>query len=289
MIYDRWKILENVLNEHKVTDVIVSKEKICDNEIFNMEHFILSIKSDYWNLGVFSDILNYRKDLKINYHHNNYIKNDLNYPVTNDISLTKIFCNIFYYFNIYQCHPQFYFTQTYLSKIQNILLQIKLKQFPYFRKIFKTDLCKKNTNLRKLIFKNEILKLTSFEDYLKVIIPSMIPTNYIEGYSHIINTYKKIYKKEYVPKVIFTSNSYFMDDYFKIWCAESIKHGSKLYIGQHGGHYGIGKFDLLENHELKICDKYLSWGWGEDNRKIIPVGIFKKKKLINGERKKNYY
>ena len=117
----------------------------------------------------------------------------------------------------------------------------------------------------------------------------MIPTNYIEGYSHIINTYKKIYKKEYVPKVIFTSNSYFMDDYFKIWCAESIKHGSKLYIGQHGGHYGIGKFDLLENHELKICDKYLSWGWGEDNRKIIPVGIFKKKKLINGERKKNYY
>ena len=144
VIYDRWKILENVLNEHKVTDVIVSKEKICDNEIFNMEHFILSIKSDYWNLGVFSDILNYRKDLKINYHHNNYIKNDLNYPVTNDISLTKIFCNIFYYFNIYQCHPQFYFIQTYLSKIQNIFLQIKLKQFPYFRKIFETDLCKKN-------------------------------------------------------------------------------------------------------------------------------------------------
>ena len=27
VIYDRWKILENVLNEHKVTDVIVSKEK----------------------------------------------------------------------------------------------------------------------------------------------------------------------------------------------------------------------------------------------------------------------
>merc|ERR1711991_1299634 len=104
------------------------------------------------------------------------------------------------YFNIFQRHPQFYFIQTYLSKIQNIFLQIKLKQFPYFRKIFKTDLCKKNTNLRKLIFKNEILELTSFEDYLKVIIPSMIPTNYIEGYSHIINTCKKFIKRNMFQK-----------------------------------------------------------------------------------------
>ena len=286
VVYDRWKVLENVLNDYSVTDVFVLEDKNCDIEIFTMEHFIHSIKNDYWNLGVFSDILRFRKDDNIKFHNINNIKNDLIYSIDNKKSIKKIISTVFSFISNLQCHPQYHFIHTYLSKFENIFLQIKLKQFPYSKINIQNILYNKDIKLRELLFKNKNLSLKGFEDYLKVIIPMMIPTNYIEGYSLIINSYKRIYKKKYVPKVIFTSNAYFMDDYFKIWCAESVKYGSKLYIGQHGGHYGIGKFDLLENHEQKICDKYLSWGWGEDEKKIIPVGIFKKKK-INKWRKKN--
>lgn len=32
-------------------------------------------------------------------------------------------------------------------------------------------------------------------------------------------------------------------------------------VGQHGGHYGTGKFAANEEHEIQIADRYYSWGW----------------------------
>jgi len=57
-----------------------------------------------------------------------------------------------------------------------------------------------------------------------------------------------------------------------------------LVIGQHGGHYGTGRWNFDEDHELSIADSYLSWGWSNPAvPKIKPVGNLKAKRSLRGE------
>ena len=68
VVYDRWQVLETVLNDYTVTDVLLLDEENYRKEILTMEHFLLLMKDDNWNLGLFSNILRYRKDFNINFH-----------------------------------------------------------------------------------------------------------------------------------------------------------------------------------------------------------------------------
>ena len=54
------------------------------------------------------------------------------------------------------------------------------------------------------------------------------------------------------------------------------EEGAKLIIGQHGGNFGMTPMAIHESHQIKISDKWLSWGWDDPkNKKIIPIGNFK--------------
>ena len=71
-------------------------------------------------------------------------------------------------------------------------------------------------------------------------------------------------------KNIYTSNI-FNDSLFKFWVASQVNNGSKLIHGQHGGGYDLLKDECHFNHELEICDKYLTWGWsGSNKKKLLP-------------------
>ena len=41
------------------------------------------------------------------------------------------------------------------------------------------------------------------------------------------------------------------------------------------GSSGTSKFNFAEDHELKICDWFLSWGWGDNKIKIKKTGFIK--------------
>ena len=42
-------------------------------------------------------------------------------------------------------------------------------------------------------------------------------------------------------------------------------------MGQHGGVYGQYEFSTIQDHELDVGDKFLSWGWTDKkNKKVIP-------------------
>ena len=43
--------------------------------------------------------------------------------------------------------------------------------------------------------------------------------------------------------------------------ADKTNSGSKLYLLQHGGSYGTSDNFPVEKLQLKIADKYFSWGW----------------------------
>jgi putative transferase (TIGR04331 family) len=114
-----------------------------------------------------------------------------------------------------------------------------------------------------------------FTNILRKLIPLHIPIDYFEGY----NTLKRISEKNSwpnSPKGIFTSVAYSKDDVFKIWAANKVEFGASLIIGQHGGHFGTSSLSFDESHQMKIADKFISWGWEDPNISIIkPVGNLK--------------
>ena len=87
-------------------------------------------------------------------------------------------------------------------------------------------------------------------------------------------------------KKIFTCNCW-SDIVFKFWIAENINNGAKLYYGQHGSGYGMLKEHNATKHELKICDRFLTWGWTDkkiSKNKITPCvsfPIIKRKNFSN--------
>jgi len=118
---------------------------------------------------------------------------------------------------------------------------------------------------------------SDFETCAHALIPLQMPTAYLEGYCPLVRQVEGLpWPRQ--PKVVWTSNSESSDDVFKAWVAEKVESGTPLVIGQHGGHYGMGRWSFEEDHEIAISDHYLSWGWSEPGQpKIVPVGQVKTK------------
>ena len=111
-----------------------------------------------------------------------------------------------------------------------------------------------------------------FEAFVRSTAVAQIPCAYVEGYQRMQEMVDEVSWPSH-PKVIFTSNSHIGNDMFKFWSADRLERGSKLMIGQHGGSYGTARRSFPEDHEVAISDRYLSWGWDDQNRDWIkPVG-----------------
>lgn len=109
-----------------------------------------------------------------------------------------------------------------------------------------------------------------FEHCVRTLIPEQIPSLYLEGYCALRESAaKQPWPKR--PKVIFTSNNFAADDVFKAWTAEKTESGIPYVIGQHGGYYGTGKYPShFETNEVATADRYLTWGWADNNPKHYP-------------------
>ena len=138
-------------------------------------------------------------------------------------------------------------------------LQLKLGQLPYVRApVITLDRLQKDETQRDGICRSPISN-AKFESLLGRLVRSLMPKVYLEGFSD--------FKKRVVsslpsnPQSIFTANSYNGDDVFKVWAAEKTAQGVPLIIGQHGGNFGVGFSNQSEKHQIKIADKFVSWGW----------------------------
>ena len=85
----------------------------------------------------------------------------------------------------------------------------------------------------------------------------MMPTVFLEGFKEL----EKLSESSFLPKnkkTIFTTSIH-EENIFKFWVSDSISRGSKLVLYQHGGNYGSEKCLTFEKHEIKICDRFLTW------------------------------
>lgn len=168
---------------------------------------------------------------------------------------------------------------SYLSKTDEFLINLKFGCLPYFINPFDESVFDPNINVRKfrLNYKCE----NEFEKLTVHLLPKLIPTSFIEGYDNLASNINN-FSWPSNPKFIYTSNSFFFDEKFKLYCANKKIQGTKLFIGQHGGNLGIAKKSFSENYQLSISDYFFSWGWTskKHENKIIKLGVLTKIKAI---------
>lgn len=279
ILFDRYTMLEIAFNNYTIENVKLINHTYLEGIPKDINEFNKFITEDSWNELIFGEIIKYLNKSKIDWINKSFfveIKNNKLISNSNFILSTKkiIYKSLDFISGLFVKDSEYFFLSTYLPKKFELLLQIKLKQFPKIWNTQEVSYSKVDISIREsitLIHKSK----NDFETLIQKILFKYIPVCYLEGFKNIQNTITNL-NWPINPKVIFTSNKFFNDELFKMWAAEKSDKGIPLILGQHGGCYGVADFISSEEHELKIADVYLTWGWeNKFNQKILPLFNFK--------------
>ena len=286
IIYDRWYMINTALKRFsKLSTIILKLDE--DNLVPNdMNHFHDLYSSDLWNHFIYGKIIDISiiSNVLPKKPNASQKSNEIRYTIQQKIKFLYA-----KYINKYSVNGSYFLINTYLSKLNYLKLLFKLKVIPVPNSSFSIKTSKPNKIFRnfKINSNDRISKCNDFEAILRQLIVKQIPVCYVESFFEL-SAMSRTLNWPKSPKTIFTSNSHNSDDVFKQYAARCIeKSNTKLIIGQHGGNYGIGEFNFNEKHEIEICHKYLSWGWGSTEKKVLPIGQLKLKnpiKIKNSEK-----
>jgi len=272
IIFDNWNKLKHISRRYSVEFVEVAKVEGSELLFMDSNDFIYKSTTDSFNNIICNDLLKFTKIKKINYSNNKkeYLDSNIYYKDVLNI-LFNTFKNFFILIsNILQKDRNAVFHNSYFDNKTSFLLQVKLKQIPTFYK---------SININNKFYDQEI-RLQEFkklkDPFAKIVaelVFKYIPLSYLENYNYYLN---KIYSVNWPkkPKFIFSSSSFFHDDFFKFWLAEKKeKFKTKFISGQHGGGFFTNKFMFLEKHQNDISDLILTWGYNK--KKFKPIFNFK--------------
>lgn len=202
-------------------------------------------------------------------------------------SLKKIIKNLL---NLYgkfipDCFNKIVLISSYLDISDLIKLQLSLKQIPYlFPLEVATPAVDMNPDEReKFIFKSS---RNEFEQILNIMIKEQLPLIYVEGYSEMNRRSLEAYPKK--PKMIFTANAYWINETFKFWAANHVDLGVDFVGTQHGGYHGIGLWSVPHDHQIRICTRFYTWGWGlngyKNTKPLAATKLNKAKKCLRAKK-----
>ena len=281
ILYDRWEMIQYAIEDGLASEVILLNRNIYEIIPSGMEDFNDQISTDDWNELIYGEIIRYRKFFNIHYVDSSIkpvlLKNKFTTQTVK--RFIKIFIAIFAnkISLTLGIKNTFFIISSSMGKFQEMILQIKLKQIPRFW--ISTSLEKYTVNeiLRSSLFSSSnIDRESNFEDFFRMHVFKLIPTSYLEGYYSLVSGSMKMYSNE-MPKIIYTTLSFQFNDKFKAWVADKILDGKVPFvIGQHGGNFGMSLWNANEDHQLKISNYFLSWGWRNlITKNVIPIGNLK--------------
>ena len=278
ILFDRWSSIQQVLCLEEDFETTILDYPTATVIPQNMSEFIQLLQEDHWNQLIYSKCIRQQSASKINFIQElKYLENNTSKRKREKYS-KQLLKYLLEKSQIFAKDNQIFMMATYLPIWKQWRLDLQLKQFPQWRTLVevpksKVDLALRNSNLR-------LDPQNQYEEIAEKLLLPQIPISYLEGYSTLqLVVEKNNWPKS--PKVIWTSNSENSDEVFKTYAAEQVEQGTKLIIGQHGGHYGIGLWTFTEDHNLTIADRYFSWGWIDGNQVTIqPTGQLKSKKPL---------
>jgi putative transferase (TIGR04331 family) len=278
VLFDRWFMLKKAIKNENSIELYA----LNTNNIFliseDMDSFNTAIESDDWNEALYRLLLQefFGSEISLK-----FVKKNENKKVNKSIKVNVAKNALIKASNkissIFSGKNDVFIIGSHLPYFKLFLLQLKLKQFPSFW--FRAPISLEYDD--SLIYNREnklscnFGMMPDFEAVLNNMLMKLIPKAYLEGFRFLSDAVlTKGWPKK--PSHIFTSNSYASDDLFKYWAGANVEIGSKLFIGQHGGNFGMTKMATQEIHQKKISYKWLSWGRDDKHNSIIvPVGNFK--------------
>lgn len=286
ILFDRWKNVETAKKNFQIDKMV--KLHVDPNLFvpYEAEDFIKLTQNDLWNQMIYQNIYPYFFE-KIKIEENELsnlnfdkVKNSFRQKKDEHSSLKNFFFKLFDLID--KRKYKYLVFRTYTGIWNEIRLSIKIKQFPIFLINKNNSYSKKNINKELRTKLNNIYSsVDKFENFALKNIIYFIPKVFLENFSDLIN-FSKNSNLPSKPKKIISSNALWYDSFFMFHAARLIENGSKLIYGQHGGAYGISAYSWPEEHEKKISNKYLSWGWSDDGDKKNTKKFFvilKKKKF----------
>ena len=273
ILFDRWKMLNSVAIRPESFECNILEREFGELTPYDMNHFNSLYVDDDWNEGIYAELLiNYFSD-SINLKKVKQEKKNIEqYTERSSMAVrvkSKVLSYLDYSKNRKSQQGQYVFQG--LSRATSLSLQCKLRQRPKFWHSHELDQVEPIEASRQWSILNNV-EISPFEKIARAMVVNHIPSLYLEGYLPAVSKIKSLDLPQR-PELVFTTNGYSSDEFFKLWCADSIDSGSRLVIAQHGGHYGSGLFSATEEHEIKISDKYLTWGWtSAKSDKTLAVG-----------------
>jgi putative transferase (TIGR04331 family) len=280
ILFDRWSMLKQVIEKQDVTECNIVNRSFYNCIPCDMENFSEIIEKDDWNEAIYTQLLKYcwsdsilLKNVDL---HPKKISRIVNIQKSRKSGWRFRVSRLINYFNrLLPNNNKYFMTSTYLPLKIELILQMSLRQFPRVWRKEGIPCVQPDKQQREwdLFQPGVSISPDSFEKVARKMISLHMPTAYLEGYETIIKKVK-ISLLSFQPKMIFTSNAYETDDIFKFFSAENTELGSRLVIGQHGGNFGMSPFGFSEYHQIKISDKWLSWGRDDlSESKITPTGM----------------
>ncbi len=272
MSFDKWKKIENSIDTFSINK---AKKIVFNNNLlipYDLKSFIDMTQNDLWNQMLNQDIiqefLSADKIERVTFKDEARLFEELSVNRLSgdgDSYLKKIIIKLLSFKKI--TDYRYFIYKPYIGALKELSLSLKLNQLPVYeieRNRFKNnkDIDLNTRNLLKYIFEPD----NKFEKYILKSFEKNIPKVFIENF----NDLKDFYEHGNLPKKpdkIFSSNALWYDSFFSYYTALQNEEGTKLVYGQHGGCYGIAKYSWQETHEKKISDKYLTWGWKDENNK----------------------
>jgi len=275
VLFDRWSMVKQVLLENEISGVRVRQSNQGQHIPIDMTSFISMIIGDDWNEYVFGQVLEW---MDVPSERLNVVDDEIIPSYKNPrISIIPGIRRSWKYLAtrisaMLSRDNEYFFTSSYLPLKQNLYLQARLGQIP---KIWRSIAVPNSAiDFAKREWQLPTSSLDEFPRLVRKLLGEHIPSAYLEGYADLVAVTKQ-FPFPIKPSLIYTCNAHIGDDVFKTWAAENVEAGVPLVIGQHGGNFGMALWSFIDEHQIAIADRFLTWGWSDkESNKVTPVGSF---------------
>ncbi len=246
-----------------------------------IEDFIKMTKSNYWNHYSYSKIIehSFSKNIivkKVGKMKSNNERELIYQNLKSKKIKEKLSLIIQRFLNFIPQNKKTLIFSTYMSNFQEVKLNFLINKSLLYYKSLRPYFLFEKKKLFEFNRKNfDKLKSSKdgLENFLSTELLLSIPSAYLENFKNIEDIVNKIpFPKS--PKKIFTTIGINRNTLMNRYIARNVENGSSLILAQHGGCYFQHKLHFSSIHEVKIADKYLSWGKIKKN-KVTPVGVIK--------------
>jgi len=291
IVFGHWlrRYVDTMLNRVKTLEQCLKKYNVNGLTSYTNDDYVLATIDSYssifastdsrWNHALYIRILNLLgKKIQVEHIVDSGVSKFIFNPSN---SLKRIFFKWGYkkiekLFSYMQKDSDAFIISSYLSKFEEVKLQIALRQIPQIHFSSELNLSSEYDSVlrKKLSIRVQNRSNDSLEYILTAMVFELLPICYLEGFSELSeHVEKQSWPKN--PKFIFTSNNFNIDETFKLWAAIKTQSSSKYFIGQHGNNYGTHRFLANPSVEEMIADKFITWGWRDGLPQHAPAFIFK--------------